>query len=192
MIPNFKSSGILPPFIDNPNGPSDGNQMAPYKTSLVEFIGQFSISPERNAILKGFLAYRKQLKALGITKGFQWVDGSFVEDCEKNRSRPPKDVDFVTFAYRPPQIIDEQKWKAFVESNISFFGDNDGIKKLYFSDAYYVDLNAAPHLIVDYTRYWFGLFSHQRETYVWKGCLQINLCEDEDSVLTLLEHKNAT
>ena len=37
--------------------------------------------------------YRAALRAVGFDRGFQWLDGSFVED------RVPKDLDVVSFTY---------------------------------------------------------------------------------------------
>ena len=58
---------------------------------------RFAISPARAAILRGFLDYRAALHAAGIIVGFQWVDGSFVENIETLEEREPNDMDVVTF-----------------------------------------------------------------------------------------------
>ena len=185
MIPPLKPSGVLPPFL-HPDGPGAASYlMAPYDVTLLELVTRFAQSPERIEILKGLLNYRKQLKSIGITNGFQWIDGSFVEDCERLRSRPPKDVDLVTFAYRPQSHTDDMLWVALFDENMHLF-DNQQCKDTYHCDAFYVDLHVMPELIVDYSRYWFGLFSHQRETYLWKGCLRIELAENEDPLIDAL------
>jgi hypothetical protein len=49
-----------------------------------------------------------------------------------------------------------------------------------------VDLDKKPFLIVDDTRYWFGLFSHQRVTSLWKGMLSVSLQSDDDAARSLL------
>ncbi len=179
MIPELNQSGVLPPFIAE-QGPTDPAGMSPYRTTITEFVLRYAQSPERIAILKGLLEYRKKLKELGITQGFQWLDGSFVENVELNRGRPPADVDLVTFAVRPNVELD--KWKDLVNNNKEIFLPNES-KEKYLCDAYYVDLNISPIQIVNYSRYWFGLFSHQRESYLWKGMIEISiLCSDEEAL----------
>ena len=52
---------------------------------------------------------------------------------------------------------------------------------------FFVDLAKDSRLIVADTIYWGGLFSHQRDTFMWKGMLQISLDtnKDVDVVATL-------
>jgi hypothetical protein len=184
LIPNFTHSGVLPPFTpaDYPQNP-DG--ISPYKTSLREFVERFLTSDERKKILGGFLTYRNELKKLGIKEGFQWIDGSFIEDIERNQQRPPKDLDIITFAYRPISIKTDNEWKKFIETNKDLF--HPGVTKTNFKcDAYYVDLNLPSHVIVKMSSYWFGVFSHQRETYLWKGVIEIPLFDNEEEVMEYL------
>jgi len=120
------------------------------------------------------LDYREALRGVGIHSGYQWLDGSFVEDVETNRGRPPSDIDIVTVAYRPP-VPD---WAQFVRMNIALF-DPDQVKAAHRCDAYFIDLGTAPHIVVRNTCYWFGLFTHQRETFLWKGMLLLPLSSDD-------------
>lgn len=185
MIPELNQSGVLPPFPQGESIPSSAS-MAPYETTLVSFIAKYGFSAERRTILRGFLEFRQKLISLGLTNGFQWIDGSFVEDVESNRGRPPADVDIVTFAYRPEAATQHAEWKKLIEQNIPLFTPQL-TKSLFFCDAYYVDMNLPPHHLVNTTKYWFGLFSHQRDTFLWKGMLQIPLVCDEASALKLLD-----
>ncbi|ENC6422503.1 TPA: hypothetical protein RQN06_002863 [Aeromonas veronii] len=90
---------MLPPLIGAcPTKPAN---QAPYKVSLEAFVEHFATSKERKEILIGFIKYRYELKLLAIENGFQWLDGSFVENVEKTRGRAPNDIDLVTFAHRP-------------------------------------------------------------------------------------------
>lgn len=188
MIPKLNQSGVLPPFIPE-RGPTDPANMAPYTSTILEFVERYSHSPERIAILKGLLNYRKELKELGLVDGFQWLDGSFVEDVESNRGRPPADVDLVTFAFRPTETDDD--WKALLYNNIELF-DASETKEKFFCDAYFVDLNLNPIHIVNLTKYWFGLFSHQRESYLWKGMIEVPIqCSDDEALKFLEEISNA-
>ena len=142
--------------------------------------------------LRGLLSYRAKLRSLGITKGFQWLDGSFVEDVEKSRGRPPNDIDIVTFADRPHHTRDQDQWRILVSENSDVFIPELS-KDAYSCDAYFVDLETPPLHIVNNTKYWFGLFSHQRESYLWKGMIEIPLlCNDDEAQLLLgLEAQNA-
>jgi hypothetical protein len=135
VIPELNQSGVLPPFIPE-QGPTDPASMAPYRSTITEFVNRYAHSPERIAILRGLLEYRSKLKAIGITQGFQWLDGSFVENIELNLGRPPADVDLVTFAMRPTTDCDE--WKRIVCDNKELFYPKE-CKKIFQCDAYFVD-----------------------------------------------------
>lgn len=185
MIPELNQSGVLPPFIPE-RGPSDPAGMAPYRTTISEFVLRYAKSAERIAILKGLLEYRGKLRALGIVNGFQWVDGSFVEDIEQNKGRPPNDVDIVTFASRPTKGDDN--WREMVYQNSEIFIPSLS-KEKYICDAYFVDLDTLPIHIVNSTKYWFGLFSHQRDSYLWKGMIEISIVCDDDIALKILEQE---
>jgi hypothetical protein len=101
-IPAFTSSGVLPPFVGDT--PTDAAQMAPFAVAFSELANRFGSTPRRWALLQGLTAYRAALRATGIAAGFQWVDGSFLEDAETLRGRPPADIDLVTFASLPPGV----------------------------------------------------------------------------------------
>lgn len=185
MIPELNQAGVLPPFIAE-CGPTDPAGMAPYRTTISKFVLRYAKSDERIAILKGLLAYREKLRALGIVNGFQWIDGSFVEDVEQNQGRPPSDVDIVTFASRPDEGDDS--WREMVDQNSEIFIP-DLSKEKYICDAYFVDLNTSPIHIVNSTKYWFGLFSHQRDSYLWKGMIEISIVCDDDVAIKILEQE---
>jgi hypothetical protein len=160
--------------------------MAPYEATLVEIATRFADTPERVEILCGFMGYRQLLRDAGITDGFQWINGSYVEDCEQYRGRPPQDLDIVTFAERPSACADDTSWRAFVRQNTVSLFDPAAVRSAYRCDAYYVDLALPSSNIVSQTKYWFGLFSHQRTTYLWKGILSIPLQADDLAALALL------
>jgi hypothetical protein len=96
VIPAFNHSHALPPF--------EGERMtsahsSPYVITSSELVRRFSFSAPRCLILDGLIRYRAELRALGFVGGFQWLDGSFVEDIEGREARPPHDIDVVTFAH---------------------------------------------------------------------------------------------
>lgn len=183
MIPELNQSGVLPPFIQE-ESPTDRAAMAPYRSTISEFVLRYAHSTARIDILKGLLAYRKKLKEIGITEGFQWLDGSFVENVETNLGRPPNDIDIVTFAFRPAET--DENWRKLVAENQDIFLPENS-KDIYSCDAYFVDLNTHPIHIVNNTKYWFGLFSHQRESYLWKGMIEIPIISDDDEAIKILE-----
>jgi len=178
MIPAHNQSGVLPPFLPGML-PTQRSTIAPYKTSLLEVAQRFSNTPTRSEIIKGLISYRSKLHNKGITSGFQWIDGSFVEDVENNQGRPPKDVDIITFANRPSQYNTLKLWCDFIQKERDLFSPKVN-KQNYMCDAYYVDLQIQPEALVSQTKYWFGLFSHQRDTFLWKGMLEINLNNADD------------
>jgi hypothetical protein len=115
-----------------------------------------------------------------IGQRFQWIDGSFLEDAERNRGRPPADIDVVTFAALPPGMHPRafrERYADLIYSRLT--------KSRFQCDAYFVDLGTGsrrPELLVAQTRYWYGLFSHQRASYLWKGMLQVDLVSDDEAV----------
>lgn len=177
MIPAFNVSGVLPPYCGA--DPANPSQVSPYEVSMSEFADHFGTSTERIAILKGLLDYRARLLQAGITSGFQLIDGSYVEDCETIRKRAPADVDLVTFAHLP---VLPKELNAFLVANRTLF-DPQQAKAIYKCDAYFVDLGKDARLVVEDTMYWFGLFSHQRVSNLWKGMIRIPLLSDDSSVV---------
>lgn len=184
MIPPFNISGVLPPF-DVSMGPTNPAAMSPYPVTISAVVRHFATSPERIDILVGLLNFRAALIAAGVDDGFQWLDGSFVEDAEKLKGRPPGDIDVVTIAHRPSVCRSKASWDTFVSNNSTLF-DPLRSKTMYHCDAYFLDLDSTPKYLVESTRYWFGLFSHQRSTALWKGMLQVSLRSDDAAARTIL------
>lgn len=187
MIPAFEPSGVLPPFLGARPGRSPDH--APYRTSSLEIVNQLGTSLERLTILEGFLDYRRRLGDLGIVRGFQWIDGSFVEDCEMRRGRPPKDMDLVTFFRRPDAVRDDVAWGAFIASHTEALDDlfiPDRAKALCQCDGYPVELDTDVEAVVAQTHFWFGLFSHSREDREWKGILQVELHDPQSDAAAAL------
>ena len=171
-IPDWNADGVLPPFLTGPNV----EPTSPYSVSLVDLIVRFGNTEGRRRQLIELLDFRSQLHKAGMTKGFQWINGSFVEEVEQTRpERPaPEDIDVVTFYHIP-----EGRTDASLEQSLShILNDPD-----YVIDAYFVQLNDIDaEILVDLTRYWYGLWSHKRETFQWKGFVQVSLQDTEDHV----------
>jgi hypothetical protein len=177
-IPKFTHDGVLPPFV-GPDGPGGGaHDMSPYPATASEVVATLGDSDERKEILRGWLQHRADLRALGFVHGFQWLDGSFVEEKE------PKDLDVVSFFYRPAGLADPTALVRLMGANPSVFV-RPLVKRAYHVDFLPIDLDGSPEGLVGLTRYYLGLFSHRRNDYVWKGMLQVSLEDPADDALAL-------
>lgn len=177
-VPAFTNDGVLPPYVGaTPAGTSDG--MSPYLASASEVVTHFGTSHRRCLILKDWLQHRSELREIGITSGFQWLDGSFVED------REPNDLDLVAFIYRPEGCEQDEAFGAWLAPNAPLLL-RDPIKARFKLDFFVVDLHGHPETIVDTARYFLGLFSHKRKTNQWKGMLKVRLEEDDSAASELL------
>lgn len=173
-IPPFALSGVLPPF----TGPTPiaAASRAPYWTDVGDFCRRFGTSIHRVVVLQHFLAHRAALSALGFVGGFQWCDGSFVEDTS------PDDLDVVAFV-RPPTQTPGQLAQLAAQNPHLF--DPALTKSNYHCDVYFVDLTLPPEAVIARTHYWFGLFSHRRVTAEWKGLVQVPLYSPNEDVAAL-------
>ncbi|MGK4008569.1 hypothetical protein WMF31_38530 [Sorangium sp. So ce1036] len=163
-------NAILPPFLKSP---IRRDCVSPYLATPVELVERYATSKQRIRILEGLLAYRAELRRIGLRSGIQWIDGSFVEAMD----REPNDVDVVTIAPLPSTWIPEDE-ELF---------DADKARARSLCDAWFVDLSTADlaGLISDVT-YWFGLFSHQKQSQQWKGMVQLELVTtDSDAAASM-------
>jgi hypothetical protein len=183
-IPAFDGIlNVLPPHAGNVTQPGD---LSPYHCTLTELCDRFATTPARKTILDGFLNFRGELRSLGI-QGFQWLDGSFLEDIETQEGRYPKDIDVVTFVAQPTSLADIQ----------AAFGPRPellhrpSVKNSFSVDHFQIPLCSSPERVVDSTRYWYGLFSHRRDR-VWKGMLRVELMDkaEDDQARQVLESKH--
>ena len=172
-IPPWNSAGVLPPIRPNVLGSSPDR--SPYVVDLAVLFDRFATSPERMAILDGLLRFRADLHAAGITSGFQWLDGSFLEQVEALEGRAPRDMDVVTFLDLP-QGLDQQ---SLVQRHGSLF-DQKHVKATYAMDAYFAVLGQpTDHWQVKNIAYWYSLWSHRRDG-LWKGFVQVDLDPSQD------------
>lgn len=95
MVPDWNLAGVLPALRPGEAGHSEDR--SPYLATLSDVAQRFDISPRRTIILQGLLAFRAELHRARITSGFQWLDGSFLENVEVLEQRDPKDIDVVTY-----------------------------------------------------------------------------------------------
>ena len=173
---------VLPPHLGDPTVPGD---LSPYPCTAAELCDRFATSPERKTILDGFLRLREELFCLGI-QGFQWLDGSFLEDIETQECRDPEDIDVVTFVAQPGDLTSLQS----ALTPRPQLWDRDMAKATFRVDHFVIPLCSAPEAVVENTRYWYGLFSHRRDC-TWKGMLRVELKAkaDDDSARLVLRSK---
>lgn len=178
-------SGIIPPI--RPGVPGHDADRAPYCALLEEFIERFAISADRALILQGLLNYRAALHHIGIVEGFQWLNGSFLENVEDTDQRSPRDIDVVTF-YRMPQGYTQASLKPLIEPLIN----TEASKAKYCVDGYTFELDRPlSPLHVRSIAYWCSMWSHRRDG-IWKGFVQVDLDPATDVVCnTLLQQKIA-
>lgn len=185
-IPSWDNQGVIPPC------PADAllatsHPRSPYTVSLVEVVRRFSISPKRIEILCGFLEYRQRLHAAGLTEGFQWLDGSFLENKEKMRGEDPDDIDVATFYHQPPGTTQA----TIAASDPLVFGsDGEARKRHFHTHAFLYSLEISPmrsiERLLNLSHYWYGVFSHSRRNFIWKGFLQVDLSSVDDAAATTL------
>jgi len=168
-VPIWNAAGVLPP---NDSADPMSTQRSPYRVSLLDVVTRFATSPERRRILRGWLGLRAGLHGMGLSSGFQWLDGSFLEHIEVLERRVPKDIDVVTFVDTPPTFAPDPTQVAHL--------DHDWVKQTYAVDHYFVELNQmSPANLVSKAAYWYSMWSHRRDA-AWKGFLQVDLNTIQD------------
>lgn len=173
MIPAWNLQGTIPPV--RPGVAGTDPDRSPYKVPLHAFVDRMANSLERVSIAEGLLQFRRQIHGLGITHGFQWLDGSFLEHVEVTEGRAPQDVDVVTFFEVPAGETEA----TLVAKNPRLF-DHALVKRAYKVDSYW-DVLGMPMSAVTIQRvsYWYSMWSHRRDG-VWKGFVQVDLDPMQD------------
>ena len=165
-IPVFDHNLVLPPHLGDP---TEYDQLSPYPCTTVDICERLGTTSERRAILVKFLDFRERLRGAGLTNGFQWLDGSFLEDVETTEMRAPKDLDVVTVYWGYDFGFQANLIAKFPEIA------NPALSKANYSlDHYPFDAGFSTALTLEQSRYWILLFSHTR-LGVWKGMLKIEL-----------------
>ena len=165
----------LPPFDHNlvlrphRGDPVHRDHLSPYPCTTLELCQVFGTTPERRQILGKFLEFRERLRGEGLTNGFQWLDGSFLEDVETREGRAPRDIDVVTVYWGYDLPFQMRLVASFPE-----VADPQLSKANFFVDHYPFDAGIDPQITLEHTRYWILLFSHTR-LGVWKGMIRIEL-----------------
>jgi len=175
-IPDWNAQGVIPPV--DPLKPTSPDR-SPYTVSLVEVMRRFATSPERAEILHGLLNFRAALHQIGLMGGFQWLDGSFLENKEVLLKSAPNDIDAVTFFQLPSNTTEAE----LIARNSSLF-DHDFVKKTFHVDSFFQPLYIPPERLIAGSNYWYGMWSHQRDSFLWKGFLCVSLSSLEDATAT--------
>ena len=171
-IPSWDPNRVLPPI--RPNTPLekqlDPINRSPYAAPLEEVVKRFATTLDRVALFQNFLRYRSALHWWGITAGFQWINGSFVENVEEgSEPRSPEDIDVVTFYYGTEdntlhlQLLDPALTR--VRYRVEGYGIELG-----------TPLSVAKAVLIGHLH---GIWSHRADG-VCKGFVQVDLEPEED------------
>lgn len=150
-----------------------------------EIAEKFCTTEARVDLLRSWVRHRKALAALGLS-GHQWIDGSFCEDVERLRGRAPADIDVVSLIVRPPVLHGPAAWAAVVNANAPLF-DRAQVKAAFHCDSFMVDIGFPAFAVYPQLLYYFGLFTHQRVTHLWKGLIQVPFPADDDAALAFVD-----
>lgn len=186
-LPSYTTNGILPPIagVD----PTD-LERSPYIVTMTEMVTTFGTTPHRRQLLRNLISYRQLILDGGYTLGLQFLDGSFVENVEAHSGREPKDIDVFSLLHVPHQYAqDPASWSADCFAYWATEIQNLPLNKARFKLDTYASLVEEFQLVdlLKYVMYWYSLFSHQRDTFAWKGFVAVLLDPSQDAdALTLL------
>jgi hypothetical protein len=181
-LPPHVATGFLPPHLGERFVLRHG--CSPWRISPLALVERYATSPGRIELLERLFRMRRDARALGVTAGFSWIGGSFVDARGE-----PNDLDVVTF-YVPSGALDGEEGKRTVRANPDIFKPTKA-KETYGCDAYFLALrgNRKSYRMVSL---WYALFSHDRETLVWKGFVEIGLSDrDDTAAIELLRTRTA-
>ena len=179
-IPEWDDRGLLPPYLGEAG---ELRNRSPYRVSLTDVMLRFGNTAARCQLLAGLLAFRAELHQVGLARGFQWVNGSFVTDIMQIANREPRDIDVVTFFHLPDSHTAMSFAREFPE-----LLNRDTNKMQYRIDALFMVLdNSDVHYMANRFAYYNNLWSHTREDQIteewrWKGYLELDLSDHEDPV----------
>jgi hypothetical protein len=110
-----------------------------------------------------------------MVSGFQWLDGSYLEDVETQEDRPPRDMDVVTFYNLPMGQTQQSLFERYKE-----LFDPDRLLTTYAVDAYFTMLGKpTDQQQVKNVAYWYSIWSHRRNG-LWKGFVQVTMDPTQD------------
>ena len=183
-LPSFDMRGLLPPFL---GADATTRDRSPYFVTVGELAAALGTSPERRNLIRNLIAYRKLLADEGYESGIQFVDGSFVENVETRAKRPPGDIDLFSLLRTPKKYLGSPPPSQWATLGKTFWmtevADREKNKQRFALDTYALLFEELqPMVLIRGTIYWYGLFSHQRETLDWKGFAMLELDPAGDEI----------
>ena len=135
--------------------------VSPHEVTSVGLVRLCGKDAKRIQLMQQFFKCRQEFYKHHLTRGYQWIDGSFVE-----MRRTPKDIDVVTWLAMDrfecqtalKNILRDPPWNEHDIDHYILFRD-DPIKKVL---------------------YWHDLWSHTKED-IRKGYLQLDLSPEGDA-----------
>lgn len=183
-VPPFDVRGLLPPFV---GADATTQERSPYPATMTEVTARLGTTPQRRQLLRNLIAYRELLASEGYQNGVQFIDGSFVENIEGSANRSPDDIDVFSILSAPQKYLSNQS--AWSNTGLNFWqteiADRNKNKQRFLLDTYavlYEELQLQPMDLIQHIIYWYGLFSHQRDTFAWKGFVVLPLDPTDDQV----------
>jgi hypothetical protein len=85
------------------------------------------------------------------------------------------DIDVITVFERPAAAATGAAWLSLANRLSNTLLDPVFCKTSFKYDAYPIDLGVDGKTVAELSAFWFSLFSHQRDTFRWKGVVQIPL-----------------
>ena len=135
----------------------------PSKTIENALIQDFGKAGYKSSKSQGFIVFKGvRLTALG-------PDAYDLYFSSERVSRKEKDNSTVT-------LLISKGFDAFAdESKDAQLFENGAVKATSGCDAYWVDVALGPGILLRQTTYWFGLLTHRRASYTWKGLSLIHI-----------------
>ncbi|TJV42416.1 MAG: hypothetical protein E5Y02_14885 [Mesorhizobium sp.] len=170
----------MPPFV---GGDATSADRSPYFTHITEVVETFGTTAERRSLLSNLITYRTRLAEEGYVSGIQFINGSFVENIEATAKRPPSDIDVfsilnlpVKYAGAEPEML--AAGAAFWQATVA---NREHNKELLRLDTYALLIeDTTLGAMLQTVMYWYSLFSHQRDTFAWKGFLAVMIDPEAD------------
>lgn len=186
-LPEFDQRGLLPAFVGNDATTHD---RSPYFCTMSDLCASLGTTDRRRQLLKSLISYRALIGSDDYVNGVQFIDGSFVENVEMIEERPPNDIDVFSMLVPPAKYQNSSaNWTTqglpFWQSEIA---DNARNKARFSVDCYALMLDVqSPSAFLRQALYWYGLFSHKRKTYEWKGfvAVPLNATNDQFALATI-------
>lgn len=179
-VPDWQYDGLLP-AVTAVGVELEGR--SPYAVDVLGLVKRFGHTDRRRALLRKFFAFRGELRDCGWHSGFQWLNGSFLEDVERvGHGREPGDIDVVSFLYYS-EVFDFEKARHLASSD-----GHEDVKARFWIDSYVVNLNGPVDVVLCWAMYWQSLWGHRKLDRMEKGFVRVSIGDDDGSALALLDH----